>query len=68
MKKLYDEGLGDRLMFGSDYVGTIRKNIEIIYNLDWLSDEQKRDVYYDNAAKFLNLTKSEIKEHHKMVE
>lgn len=68
VKKLYDEGLGDRLMFGSDYVGTIRKNIEIIYNLDWLSDEQKRDVYYNNAAKFLNLTESEIKEHRKMVE
>lgn len=68
VKKLYEEGLGDRLMFGSDYVGTIRKNIEIIYNLDWLSDKQKRDIYYNNAAKFLNLTESEIKNHHKMVE
>lgn len=68
VKKLYDEGLGDRLMFGSDYVGTIRKNIEIIYNIEWLTDEQKRDIYYNNAAKFLNLSESEIKAHHKMVE
>jgi hypothetical protein len=68
VKKLFEEGLGNRLMFGSDYVGTIRKNIEIIYNLDWLSDNQKRDVYYNNAAKFLKLTDLEIKTHHKMVD
>ena len=68
VKKLFDEGLGDRLMFGSDYVGTIRKNIEIIYNLDWLLEEQKRNVYYNNAAKFLDLSESEIKKHHEIVE
>ena len=68
VKKLYEEGLGSRLLFGSDYVGTIRKNIEIIYNLDWLSDKQKRDVYYNNAAKFLNLSASDIEKHNKMVE
>lgn len=68
VKKLFDEGLGDRLMFGSDYVGTIRKHIEIIYNLDWLTDDQKRDIYYNNAAKFLNLTETEINRHHQMVE
>ena len=68
VKKLYEEGLGKRLMFGSDYVGTIRKNIEIIYKLDWLSVRQKRDIYYNNAAKFLNLSRADIKKHHKMVE
>ncbi|EDP71938.1 hypothetical protein FBALC1_12592 [Flavobacteriales bacterium ALC-1] len=67
VKKLYNEGLGSRLMFASDYVGTIRKNIEIIYNIDWLTDQQKRDVYYNNAARFLNLSQSEIKQHYKMV-
>ncbi len=67
VKKLFDVGLGDRLMFGSDYVGTIRKNIEIIYNIDWLTDDQKRNVYYNNAARFLNLSKSEIKKHHDII-
>jgi hypothetical protein len=67
VKKLFDEGLGDRLMFGSDYVGTIRKNIEIIYNIDWLTDNQKRNVYYNNAARFLNLSETEIKKHYDMV-
>ncbi|HZJ36472.1 MAG TPA: amidohydrolase family protein [Gillisia sp.] len=68
VKRLYEVGLGDRLMFGSDFVGTIRKNIEIIYDLDWLTDNQKRDIYYNNAAKFLNLTETEIKKHHEMVD
>lgn len=68
VKKLFDEGLGDRLMFGSDYMGTIRKNIEIIYNLEWVTDDQKRDIYYNNAARFLNLTETQIKKHHEMVD
>ncbi|NNE31956.1 MAG: amidohydrolase family protein [Winogradskyella sp.] len=67
VKKLYSEGLGNRLMFASDYFGTVRKNMEIIYNLDWLSDQQKRDIYYNNAAQFLNLSKSEIESHHEKV-
>ncbi|MCK0188910.1 amidohydrolase family protein [Arenibacter sp. F20364] len=68
VKKLYSEGLGDRLMFASDYFDTVRKNIEIIYNLDWLSQKQKRDIFYNNAARFLELSASEIKEHRKKVD
>ena len=67
VKKLFDQGLGNRLMFASDYVGTIRKNIEIIYNLGWLTETQKRAIYYNNTAKFLNLSKSEIEEHFNQV-
>tara|TARA_R110002049_G_scaffold131416_3_gene290167 strand:- start:372 stop:1340 length:969 start_codon:yes stop_codon:yes gene_type:complete len=63
LKKLFNEGLGDRLMFASDYFGTVRKHIEIIYNIDWLTDKQKRDIYYNNASRFLNLSESKIKEH-----
>ena len=63
VKKLFNEGLGDRLMFASDYFGTVRKNIEIIYNMDWLTEKEKRDIYYNNAARFLNLSESEIKGH-----
>lgn len=63
IKKLFNEGLGDRLMFGSDYHGTIRKNIEIVFGLEWLSDEHKRDIYYNNAARFLGLTNEEINKH-----
>lgn len=68
IKKLFKEGLGDRLMFGSDYSGTIRKNIEIVFQLDWLTADQKRDIYYNNAARFLNLSKTEIKKHKEMIQ
>lgn len=63
VKKLYEEGLGSRLMFASDYFGSVRKNIEIIYSLDWLSEAQKRDVYYNNAARFLGLSEVETQIH-----
>ncbi|MGK7391061.1 MAG: amidohydrolase family protein [Candidatus Cyclobacteriaceae bacterium M2_1C_046] len=67
VKKLYEEGLGDRLMFASDYRGKIRENIEIIYSLEWLSEAHKRDIFYNNAARFLELTPEQIQEHHEMV-
>ena len=67
IKKLFAEGLGDRLMFGSDYFGTVRKNIEIIYKIDWLTAQQKRNILYNNAARFLKLSGKEIKDHHDQV-
>jgi uncharacterized protein len=67
VKKLYEEGLGDRLMFASDYFGTVKENIEIIYSMDWLTEEQKRDIFYNNAARFLELTSEQIQEHHERV-
>ena len=67
VKKLFSEGLGNRLMFSSDYFGTVRKHIEIIYNMEWLTEKEKRDIYYNNAARFLNLSESEIKEHQNKV-
>ena len=63
VKKLFEAGLGNRLMFASDYFGTVRKNIEIIYNIDWLSNEQKSNIYYNNAARFLKLSEAVMIEH-----
>lgn len=64
LKKLYEEGLGNRLMFASDYFGTIEKNLEIIFDIGWLTDAQKRDIYYNNAARFLGLSQGEVDRHH----
>ena len=51
---LLDAGLGDRIMFGSDNVPIepIRARIEAV---PFLSREQKRAIYHDNAARFLRL-------------
>ncbi|MFC2122023.1 amidohydrolase family protein [Bacteroidota bacterium] len=60
-------GFGDRIMFGSDemnWPGTIGLSIDYINNADFLTEKQKRDILYNNAAKFLRLTEDEIKKHH----
>lgn len=51
-------GLGKRLMFGSDQMvwpEKIGAAIEAIEQAPFLTDEQKRDIFYNNAARFLRL-------------
>lgn len=67
LKELYARGLGDRLMFGSDFEGTIEDNLRVIYNIGWLNEAQKRDIMYFNAARFLELTEVEKHRHHSEV-
>ena len=58
LKRLIAAGLGKRLMFGSDQMRwpeMIGKGIEAIEEADFLTDEQKRDILYNNAVRFLKL-------------
>jgi predicted TIM-barrel fold metal-dependent hydrolase len=58
LRRLVDAGFGKRIMFGSDemvWPETIRVAIESIESADFLSEEQKRDIFYNNAARFLRL-------------
>lgn len=58
LKRLVDAGFGKRIMFGSDQMiwpDTIRLAIETIESADFLSEDQKRDIFYNNAARFLRL-------------
>jgi len=51
-------GLGKRLMFGSDQMVWPEKvgaAIEAIKEAPFLTREQKRDIFYNNAARFLRL-------------
>lgn len=51
-------GLGKRLMFGSDQMRWPEKigtGIEAIEQAPFLSEEQKRDILYNNAVRFLRL-------------
>ena len=51
-------GLGNRLMFGSDQMRwpeKIDEAIEAIEEADYLTAAQKRDILYNNAARFLRL-------------
>jgi predicted TIM-barrel fold metal-dependent hydrolase len=43
---------------------TIDIAIETIEQAPFLTAEQKRDIFYNNAARFLRLSESEIRKHH----
>ena len=67
LKRLIDAGFGKRVMFGSDQMswpGIIEPAIAIIEAASFLSEEQKRDIFYNNAARFLRLSEEEIAKHH----
>ncbi len=67
LKGLIDAGLGKRLMFGSDQMQwpeTIDLAIEAIESAPFLTEEQKRDIFYNNAARFLRLSEETIAKHH----
>lgn len=67
LKSLIDNGLGKRLMYGSDQMiwpEVIGETIEAIEDADFLTEEQKRDILYHNAARFLRLTDEQIATHH----
>lgn len=63
LKKAVEYGFTDRIMFGSDemrWPSAIDIGIKYIKNADFLTQKQKEDILYNNAAKFLRLsTKTE---------
>lgn len=67
LKQFIDAGFGKRVMFGSDsmiWPGVIEAGIEVIEEAPFLTEEQKRDIFYNNAARFLRLSEEEIARHH----
>lgn len=58
IERLVDGGFGDRIMYGTDQLawpGLMAYSIGLIQNADYLSAEEKRDILYNNAARFLRL-------------
>ncbi len=71
LKMLIDAGFQTRIMFGSDQMiwpETIRIAIETVEAAEFLSEEQKRDIFYNNAARFLRLSDEQIAAHHGQAE
>ena len=69
LQRILEAGYGKRVMFGSDQMvwpETIERSIRVIEEAPFLSDQQKRDILYNNAARFLRLSDEEIARHHKM--
>jgi predicted TIM-barrel fold metal-dependent hydrolase len=69
LRGIVEAGFGQRVMFGSDQMvwpGTITRAIAVINEAPFLTDGQKRDILYNNAARFLRLSEAEIARHHDM--
>lgn len=58
LKRLVDAGFGKRILFGSDQMiwpRMIEVAIGSIQSAEFLTAEQKRDIFYNNARRFLRL-------------
>ncbi|MFC4220181.1 amidohydrolase family protein [Flagellimonas marina] len=58
LRKAKKYGLMDRIMFGSDQMvwpHAIEKSINQLNSYDFLNEEDKRKIFYDNAVRFLRL-------------
>jgi predicted TIM-barrel fold metal-dependent hydrolase len=67
LQRIVEAGFGKRVMFGSDQMvwpGVIERAIEAIESAEFLSEAQKRDILYNNAARFLRLSDAQIAKHH----
>jgi hypothetical protein len=70
LRRLMVSGFGKRLMYGSDQMWwpkAIERSIEAVDSAPFLSDQDKQDIFYNNAARFLQLSKEEIARHHEIV-
>jgi uncharacterized protein len=63
LERLVNAGFGKRIMFGSDnmvWPQAIEIGIDNINKAPFLTSTQKRDILFNNAARFLRLTTTEI--------
>lgn len=68
LRRLIDAGMGKRILFGSDQMywpGAIGEAIKAIETAPSLDPGQKRDILYNNAARFLRLDPEEIAADHR---
>ena len=67
LERIVEAGFGNRVMFGSDQMvwpGVIERSIASIDDAAFLGAELKRDIFYNNAARFLRLSEERIAAHH----
>lgn len=66
LRAIVEAGFADRVMFGSDQLvwpEAIERAVAAIEEAAFLTDGQKRAIFYDNAARFLRLDEAERERH-----
>jgi uncharacterized protein len=64
LKRLVQAGFGKRIMYGTDLLvwpKLIETSVGLIDNANYLSFEQKRDIFFNNAVRFFRLDESKFK-------
>jgi predicted TIM-barrel fold metal-dependent hydrolase len=64
IKRLVQAGFEKRIMYGTDLMiwpKLLETSLAVIENANYLSDDQKRDILYNNAARFFRLDEGKIK-------
>ena len=67
LRRIVRAGFGDRIMFGTDQFGfpeITARAVEAIEAASFLTSEQKRDIFYNNAARFFRLSPAQIAKDH----
>lgn len=62
LKRLIQARLGKRIMFGTDQMiwpETVGMSVDAIESAEFLTEEQKQDIFFNNAARFLRLDTSQ---------
>jgi uncharacterized protein len=63
LQRIVESGFGRRVLFGSDQMiwpEALELAIESIETAGFLSAEQKRDIFFNNAVRFLRLTPQQV--------
>jgi predicted TIM-barrel fold metal-dependent hydrolase len=62
LQRIVESGFGNRVLFGSDQMvwpDTLEMAIQSIESADFLTPEQKRDIFFNNAVRFLRLSQQQ---------
>jgi hypothetical protein len=63
IKRLVQAGFGKRILYGTDFMTwprMIETSMGVIEHARYLSEDQKRDILFNNAARFFRLDKSDF--------
>ena len=66
LKQLLDNEFGSRIMFGTDQMlwpGAIGIAVNRVKKADYLTEDQKRDIFFSNSARFFGLHQETISAH-----
>jgi predicted TIM-barrel fold metal-dependent hydrolase len=64
LRRLVQAGFAKRILYGTDHMiwpELIETSIGVIENANYLSAEQKRDIFFNNAVRFFKLDESKFK-------